>query len=67
MKRYEVVIDTPGCKECGAGETYTVQDKHTDTIIGMGWLHRGSAEDMCNFMNDAYAAGYADGKKGAGA
>lgn len=58
---YRVVEDdfSNGCKHCERGKHWTIAHGRGDDEIAVGtsWGDKGLADDICDLMNDAYAAG----------
>lgn len=59
---YRVEKENEGCKHCGHGDYWTIVSGTGDDEIGIGtsWGDRELADDICDLMNDAFAAGQED-------
>lgn len=58
---YTVAIDNEGCPHCGAGLSWTVQDKE-GVGIGVSWIGdeaEAEAEEHANALNHAFDRGQA--------
>ena len=59
---YKVVEDDGGCVHCGHGQMWTVMGPD-EICIGQAFEDREAADDLADFMNQAYLAGVKDGSE----